>query len=141
MKNYIPDNKYKRAPLPKNLSNYTHINGGLLAEEILKAGFNYASFGRELLCTGSMVRESTLRNYIMTKYMKHIYRLLDKPEGYFDYKEAPKEAPKVTPEPVKKDEDDGFNTLLLMELKKIEGMLISINRKMDGKPTGFKKED
>ena len=136
----ISNEAYKRALLPKNLKGYSHINGQLLDEEIYKAGFNYASFGREILCTGSMVRESTLRNYIRTKYMPLICKILDKPEGFFDYKEEPKE---VT-EPVKKDEDDAFNACLLIELKKIEGLLISINRRLDGKPTSFvinKKED
>lgn len=129
--------KYHRQALPKNLKNYTKIDGELLAKELRIAGYNYASFGREILATGSMVRESTIRNYIMTKYLPLICKLLDKPEGYFDYKEETEKKEEVTPEPVKKEEDDGFNAVLLLELKKIESLLLSINRKMDGKATAF----
>lgn len=118
-------------------STYQRIDGKLLAEEVRKKFGTLVAASKALGCTSTMIGESCKRNYIGKAYLTGLCLLLEKPMDYFDEKEVKEE--EVTEEPVKK-EDQEMNIDLLLQLKKIEALLISINRKLDGKPTGFVAE-
>jgi hypothetical protein len=119
-------------------STYQRIDGEMLAKDIKAKYGSYVAFSRESGCSPTMVSESCRRNHIGKGYLTGICLLLGKPLDYYDAKEEVTEEPvkeEVTEEPVK--EPDTFKADLFVELKKIEALLISINRKMDGKTTGF----
>ena len=110
------------------------IDSALLKKEIKKKYGTKAEFCRTLGISISCLNNSLRSGVVPQINITAICSLLGKPVDYFKLEEHPVKE-EVTAEPVK--EDDTFNASLLLELKKIEAVLISINRKLDGKPTGM----
>ena len=116
--------------------NAVKIDGALLRKEIIEKYKTFVQCACDLRCSASMITDSCKRNQMTGVYYKQLCQLLGKPEEYFYFKEE-EEVVKKSADEVKvdsADDIDTFNVQLFVELKKIEALLMSINRHLTDKP-------
>lgn len=109
----------------KRLDKYQRIDGELLRKEAVEKFGSMTALSNALGCGQTMISEGCKRNYIAKAYMIGICHLLERPEGYFN---APEEVKEVT------EENNDINLEILVHLKKIEALLLSIDRALNCKP-------
>ncbi len=117
----------------KRLDKYQRIDGELLRKEAVAKFGSMTALSNALGCGQTMISEGCKRNYIGKAYMIGICHLLERPEGYFN-------APEEVKEEEKEKENDDINLEILVHLKKIEVLLLSIDRSLKGIPTAKIKE-
>lgn len=118
---------------------YQRIDGEKLRRAIYAKYRTYKEFGDVVGLSETYVSESIRRNYIQKGHVISICTVLEKPFDYFNAPEPQEEKePIQEPEPVEDDNSDNeFHVDLFLELKKIEALLLSIDRQLKGKPVAM----